>query len=170
MSNITKVTYEDFLESIRLYFLWKDLNKSIKSFYSRGVNIHEAITERIVCYVNDYKHSLGGGSEDAFTKDGRKVQIKATSNYNSDLTSFGPTSQFDILHFVRLDQETDKMYLYDIKIDDLYTIKVNRSETFKDQQLSGKRPRLSVIEKFIKANSEEAYAIVDLKTKKIQKI
>lgn len=167
---ITTVTESDFEESIRLYFLWKELNTSIKEFYSRGVNIHEAITERIVCYVNDFRHSLGGGSEDALTSSNEKVQIKATSNFNSDLTSFGPRSRFDILHFVRLDSNNDVMYLYNLTIDELDSIYVNYNETFREQQLQGRRPRFSIIEKFIIPNDEKPYAVVFLRNKEIKYI
>lgn len=167
---IEKVTEEEFDEAIRLYFLWKELDTSIKSFFSRGVNLHEAITERIVCYVNGYLHSLGAGSEDAFTEDGYQVQIKATSNFNVDLTSFGPKSEFDILHFVRLDRENDIMHLYDISIEELDHIPMNANETFKDQQDANRRPRFSVISRFLQKEDVQPYAKVYLQTSKIEKL
>lgn len=111
-----------------LYFKWKELNLLIKKHYTRGVNLHEAITEHLVCILNNYElHASSGGSEDAITKDNKKVQIKATSNFNDDLTSFGPKSKFDILEFLRLDLENDKFYCYRIPIDNLNNIKVNKN-------------------------------------------
>ncbi|WP_281999076.1 Bsp6I family type II restriction endonuclease [Priestia flexa] len=163
------VSKEQFDEAIRLYFLWKDLDTSIKAFFSRGVNLHEAITERIVCHVNGYLHSLGAGSEDALTEGGEKVQVKATSNFNSDLTSFGPKSEFDILHFVRLDRENDVMYLYDISIEELDDIPMNAHETFKDQQDAGRRPRFSIITRYLQKEEEKPYAKVYLQTGEIEK-
>ena len=142
MSNIKKISFEKYKEIISLYSNWKNLNKSIKNEYSRGIS-----------------------SEDAYTNDKKfKVQIKGSSNFDSDLTSFGPTSEFDILEFARLNQENDKLYLYKIPIDDLYNIKVNSNETFKEQQQNGRRPRFSIIEKYIKKYNLRHYAIVDMIT------
>lgn len=161
MEKITKQTYN---EIISLYPLWKELNKRIKQLYPRGVNFHEVFSEFIVCYVNDYYHSLGVGSEDAFTNDNIKVQIKGTSNFNSDLTSFGPTSEFEILEFARLDQTENNLYLYKIPIDDLYNVHVNKLQTFKQQQQLGRRPRFSIISNFIEPYKLRPYAIVDMRT------
>lgn len=161
MEKITKNKYD---EIISLYPLWKELNKRIKLLYPRGVNFHEVFSEFIVCYVNDYYHSLGAGSEDAFTNDNVKVQIKGTSNYNSDLTSFGPTREFEILEFARLDQNDDYLYLYKIPINDLYNVRVNKAQTFKEQQQLGRRPRFSIISNFIEPYELNPYAKVNMKT------
>lgn len=162
------ITRERFEESIELYFLWKHLNDRIKEHYPRGVNLHEAITEPICCYVNGFLLSLGEGSEDAIIPATEElVQIKATSNFDSDLTSFGPNSNFDYLHFVRLNQKEDKMYLYNIPIENLKTTKVNANETYEEQQNQGRRPRFSIIDKYINAYKIEYYASVDLHTKEI---
>ncbi|WP_245579598.1 hypothetical protein [Mycoplasma leonicaptivi] len=110
-----------------MYFKWKELNNLIKKYYTRGVNLHEAITEHLACLINDYKISTkDDGSEDAFTKDNKKVQIKATSNYDTDLTSFGPKSEFDILEFFRLDNDSDKFFCYRVPIENLNEIMVNK--------------------------------------------
>lgn len=166
MAKITKELFEEILE---VYQLWKELDFRLRKVSSRGVNIHEGISEVIVCYVNGFEHSVGAGSEDAFTDSGEKVQIKATSNYNGDLTSFGPTSEFDLLHFARLDKLADVFYLYDIPLEDLNNTYVNIKQTFKEQQLQGRRPRFSIISKFIEPKKLEYYASVDLRTGKITK-
>lgn len=160
----TRIIDEDlFLETVSLYWKWKELNTSIKQFYSRGVNLHEMITEFICCYANGFLSSLGGGSEDAINQEtGELIQVKGTSNWNSDLTSFGPESKFDCLHFVRLKQDENKMYLYDIPVDKLDDVMVNRNESVRDFKNAGKRPRFSIIEKYIIPNKLEPYAFVDL--------
>lgn len=164
----TPITKERFEKTIELYFKWKDLNGGIKEVYSRGVNLPEAITEPICCYVNGFNLSLGEGSEDGIDpKTGMQVQIKASSNFNSDLTSFGPKSHFDLLHFVRLNQAEDIMYLYNIPLENLYEIKMNRDETFGDQQAQGRRPRFSIIKQYIEAEGIQPYAKVDLKKKEV---
>lgn len=161
------VSADKYQEALDLYHLWKELNFRIKAFYSRGVNLPEAITEIVTCYVNGFTHSLGQGSEDAFTIDGAKVQIKATSNFNSDLTSFGPNSQFEFLHFARLDIEKDELYLYDIPVLELSNVMVNRNETFSDQQRLNRRPRFSIVDKYINRYDISHYAIVDLNNGRI---
>lgn len=167
---LTEITKQRFEKTIELYFKWKDLNFGIKEVYTRGVNLPEAITEPICCFVNGYLLSLGEGSEDAVDpKSNKQVQIKASSNFNSDLTSFGPKSHFDLLHFVRLDASNDVMYFYDIPLSNLYQIKVNASETFADQQKQNRRPRFSIIKQYIEKENIKPYAKVDLKMKKVYK-
>lgn len=102
--------------------------------------------------------------EDALDENNVKIQIKSTSNYHIDLTSFGPTSEFEILEFARLDQDNDYLYLYKIPIDDLYDVLVNKSQTFKQQQQAGRRPRFSIISNFIEPYSLKPYAEVDMIT------
>lgn len=166
LQEISKERYE---ETIELYFMWKELNYGIKKVYSRGVNLPEAITEPICCFVNGFLLSLGEGSEDAVDpKTNMQVQIKATSNFNSDLTSFGPKSYFDLLHFVRLDIIDDVMYFYDIPLDDLYQIKMNVNETFADQQAQNRRPRFSIIRQYIRKENIQPYAKIDLRTREIK--
>lgn len=166
-----KIDKERYDKVRHLYFLWKELNSEIKKDYTRGINLPEAITEPICCYVNGFSLSTGSGSgsEDALTDNYETVQVKASSNFNSDLTSFGPKSEFRYLHFVRLNQSENKMYLYDIPTKDLNEIYVNEYETFKDQQEQGRRPRFSIINKYIIPQDIKAYAIVDLETGDIEK-
>lgn len=156
------VSEELYKKVLKLYFDWKELNTNLKEIYSRGINFHEAFSEYIVCYVNGYRHSLGKGSEDAFDKNNAQVQIKGSSNFDKDLTSFGPTSEFEILEFARLNQEQDKLYLYRIPIDELYNVQVNKNATFLDQQHEGRRPRFSIITRYIEKENIEHYAVVNL--------
>lgn len=159
-----KISKKKFNLVISLYPKWKELNKDIKSLYSRGINFHEVFSEFIICYINDYYHSLKAGSEDAVTNNNIKVQIKSTSNYDSDLTSFGPTSEFEILEFARLNQELDLLYVYKIPINDLYNIPVNKFQTFREQQKEGRRPRFSIIKNFIEPYNLNPYVIINMKT------
>ena len=94
----------------------------------------------------------------------KKVQIKGTSNFNSDLTSFGPSSEFEILEFARLDQSVGLLYLYRIPTDHLYNLYVNSSQKFIEQQKASRRPRFSIINNFIKKYSLNPYAVVNMKT------
>ena len=164
-------TPKDFDDIVDVYFLWKKLNVLIKKVYTRGINLPEYITEGCVCYVNGYELTASEhGSEDAFDiKTNHKIQVKGTSNFNNDLSSFGPRSVFDELHFARLNLNEDKIYLYKIDIQNLYNVKVNSNQTFKQQQEQGRRPRFSLLNTFIIPNNIKEYCIVDLKNKKIVK-
>lgn len=164
-----KIETKDYIRILDAYKTWKEFDAIMREYSSRGVNLHEGISETIVCYVNDFYHSVGKGSEDAVTNDGKLVQVKATSNFNDDLTSFGPTSKFDLLHFARLDKVDDKLYLYDIPIEELYEVPVNENEKFRDKQLKGQRPRFSIIKKYLSEDKERPYAIVDLITGNIKR-
>ncbi|WP_291650939.1 Bsp6I family type II restriction endonuclease [Clostridium sp.] len=169
--SLEKISQERFNKVCDLYFSWKSLNSGIKENYSRGVNLPEAITEPVCCYVNGFLLSLGEGSEDAVDpNNNNQIQVKATSNWDRDLTSFGPRSHFSELHFVRLNQSEDKMYLYNIPIDDLKDVKVNVNETFEEQQADNRRPRFCIIDKYIKPFDIRPYAIVDLKQKVVEVI
>lgn len=149
----------------KAYFLWKELNELILQEYSRGVNIPEYITENLCCIINGYTlHAAEGGSEDAVDTEGNKIQIKATSNFDNDLSSFGPRSQFDILEFVRLDKDNDTFYFYRINLEDLNKVKVNHQESFQSKQSTGQRPRFSIIKQIIEPNKLSHYATVSMKT------
>lgn len=91
------------------------------------------------------------------------VEIKATSNFHDDLTSFSPDTRFDILIFARLDTSTNNLYIYDMGMNfsQFQTIQINRTQTVYDQQLQGKRPRLSLI-KQINSRQITPVATIDL--------
>ena len=166
-----------YFKIINLYDDWRDLNDAFQSIEKRkivgnnvliskgrGINMHESISEIICCYVNDFEYVTKSSEDAVDPKNGDLVQIKSSSNWNSDLTSFGPTSVFDQLHFLRLKRSDlkDEFYLYKIPIDELYDIKVNMHQTFRDQQLQNRRPRFSIINKYIKKYNIEPYAIVNM--------
>lgn len=164
MATLKKIDYDLFLQTVSLYWEWKKLNTSIKQYYSRGINLHEMLSEFICCYANGFLSSLGGGSEDALNPETEElIQVKGTSNWDDDLTSFGPDSKFDCLHFVRLNQDEDRMYLYNIPTDELDNVNVNKNNTVKDFKMAGKRPRFSIIKKYIIPYKLKPYAVVDLK-------
>jgi len=55
-----------------------------------------------------------------------------------------------------------RLYLYRIPIDDLYDVQVNNNATFLDQQNAGRRPRFSIITRYIEREDIEHYAVVNL--------
>ena len=48
-----------FKDSIKAYFLWKELDSIIRNSHSRGINIPETITEALLCYVTGFKLNKG---------------------------------------------------------------------------------------------------------------
>lgn len=122
----------------------------MKAFKSRGVNLPEGISESAFCLEYNCARALkvqGGKSASFDTIDlrtGRMQQIKATS-VEDDLTSFGPRSVWDDLYFLDFYREGKYDGTFDVyKIPNklLLNFPINGHETFKDQQLQGRRPRL----------------------------
>lgn len=98
----SKITIDDARidETCNAYFKWKDLNVYISNHDSRGINMNDAISEPMGCYCLGYLWNRGSEPGDATDpKTGNKIEFKATSRFDSDLSSFGPQCQFDDLVF-----------------------------------------------------------------------
>lgn len=146
--DFAKIDEARFVEVCRLYFMWKDLNNSIKSWTSRGINIPDVISEQMVCFALNLLWNKGNKGGDATDENGALIEIKATSNYDSDLSSFSPKTKFDRLLFFRLDMQQNIADIYDMGFDgnSFKKLKVNQTETVADHQASGRRPRLQLIQ------------------------
>ena len=147
----------------KAYHSWKNLNEIISNdMDSRKVNLPEAISENIACYALGYTRNMDitGDAIDSF---GNLIEIKATANFNSDLSSFSPKTNFNKLIFVRLNLEEDEAYIYDLGLNGTTfgELKVNANETVLDHQRQGRRPRLSLI-KYIESKGIKPVGIVDL--------
>lgn len=152
------------------YFKWKDLNNSLKNYVSRGINFPETISEPMGCYALGYLWNKGSGG-DAQDRNGRKIEMKATSNFDSDLTSFGPKCEFDDFVFLRLDYNNNKLYIYDTGISstELKTLPANKTQTVGDQQEQKRRPRISVIETVINERGLEPTCIFNIRRAEVEK-
>ena len=64
---------------------------------------------KCVSVRGNFSLATGEGSYDAINSKGETIQIKTTSNFDRDLTTFGPKSKFDKLHFVRFDIKKDEV-------------------------------------------------------------
>ena len=159
-----------FLDAVRMYFLWKDLDQGIRSSATRGVNFPETISEALACYALNFQWNKGSGGD--ATNGDKIIEFKATSNWDSDLSSFSPSEEFDRLYFLRLDKKNDELYIYDTEMnsDELKKIKVNKNETFAQQQASGRRPRFSIINFIIEPKGLSAITKVDIRGQKIIKL
>ena len=158
------ISKDEVLKVLEAYFSWKEASEKVKKLNGRGINLHESISERLVCYLNNFALAIGEGSYDAKSSEGDFIQIKATSNFEDDLSSFGPRSKFDFLHFARFDVNKDEVWLYDIPKKELDSIVLNKkkNETFLQQQEQGRRPHFSIIKEFIEKHQLEPYKKVNL--------
>lgn len=159
-----------FLDSIEMYFLWKELDQRIRTSATRGINFPESISEAMACYALDFQWNKGSGGD---AVDGDKIiEFKATSNWDKDTSSFSPSEEFDKLYFLRLDKRNDELYIYDTDINSekLKEFKMNKKETLLEQQEAGRRPRFSVIKFIIEPQGLQPIAKINIREKKVVKL
>ncbi len=148
------------------YFKWKDLNTYISDNAHRGINIPDAISEPIGCYCLGLLWNRGGESGDATDPEtGAKIEMKATSRFDGDLSSFGPRCSFDDLVFLRFNLQNNQVYIYDLHInsDEFDKYPVNRTQTIGDHKRAGKRPHVSLQQLFVDADDLEPDVIFDIR-------
>ena len=128
---------------------WKKINSKVNSLGGRGLNVPDVFSEALYCiYFNAIRTNKTAHSYDCVNiENGAGVQIKSASIQN-DCTSFGPTSTWDELYFMdfAIDGEIDgrvDVYQLDFSLDNII-MNNKKHETFKMQQLQGRRPRLSL--------------------------
>ncbi|WEA93201.1 Bsp6I family type II restriction endonuclease [Streptococcus anginosus] len=153
-------------ETCDAYFKWKDLNTYIKSTSSRGINIPDAISEPMGCYCLGYLWNRGnevGDGTDPAT--GKKIEFKATSNFEGDLSSFGPKTVFDNLVFLRFNLDSNQLYIYDLKIDSekFGSYPANQTQTIQDQKDAGRRPHVSLQRLFVDEQGLKPDIVFDIR-------
>jgi len=144
----------------RLFDIWVKLNNGLGK-YGRKVNIPEVLSEGMFCVFSSsarYQRKLKGKGSASFDtinlKTGEREQIKASS-IKSDLTSFGPKSEWDKLYFMNFynNGAPDGTFdVYEISTRLIYENKVNKGQTMKGQQDEKRRPRFSIMDDIIKPN------------------
>lgn len=141
----------------RLFDIWVKLNNGLGK-YGRKVNVPEVLSEGMFCVFSNsvrYQRKIKGKGSASFDtiniETGEREQIKASS-IKSDLTSFGPKSEWDKLYFMsfynngNIDGTFD---VYEIPNKLIYANKVNRGQTMKLQQGEKRRPRFSIMDDII---------------------
>lgn len=139
-------------ETCNAYFKWKDLNTYIKNNSHRGINMPDAISEPMGCYCLDLLWNRGDEVGDATNpKTGEKIEFKATSRFEGDLSSFGPKCFFDDLVFLRFNLDDNMLYVYDLHInsEDFGKLPANNTQTIEEQKLQGRRPHISLQKLFV---------------------
>ena len=95
---------------------------------------------------------------------GRKVEFKATSRFEGDLSSFGPKTVFDDLVFLRFDIKKDFLYVYDLNInsEEFGKYPANKTQTINDQKKQGRRPHISLQKLFVDAKQLSPDVLFDI--------
>ena len=153
-------------ETCNAYFKWKDLNTYISNNSHRGINMPDAISEPMGCYCLGLLWNRGneaGDATDPITN--KKIEFKATSRFDGDLSSFGPKTTFDDLVFLRFNLEKNLLYIYDLKInsDEFGKYPANQNETIEDQKQQGRRPHVSLCKLFVEAQGLKPDVIFDIR-------
>lgn len=148
------------------YFKWKDLNTYIQNNSHRGINMPDAISEPMGCYCLGYQWNRGKEVGDATDpKTGNKIEFKATSRFEGDLSSFGPTCKFDDLVFLRFNLKENLLFIYDLKInsEEFGKYPANSTETIEDQKKQQRRPHVSLQKLFVEAKQLQPDYIFDIR-------
>lgn len=131
---------------------------------NRAPNMPSELTEAIVCLCTGAE-LIDEGHGDVLLPKGLIGEVKGTSGYEDDLSSFSPSSEFEKLFFVHMDpNSTDIYHVYDLGLNrmSLSKIMVNNSETFADHAKGNRRPRFSIIDKIIRPSNMSPTWKVDM--------
>ena len=152
------------------YFKWKDLNTYISNNARRGINFPDTISEPMACYALGLLWNKGDEVGDATNpRTGEKVELKATSRFEGDLSSFGPRCSFDDLVFLRLNAYRNMLYIYDLHInsEEFGQYPANSKETIQDQKKQGRRPHVSLQRLFVESQGLLPDVIFDIRRCKV---
>ncbi len=104
------------------------------------------------------------GSWDAESRNNERIQIKFCIDKNNELSSFNSNSNFDKLILFSLNLKENKAEIYEISnIQQIKDLKVNKNETFQEQQNQKRKPRFSIFKSIIKPQNIKPKFIIDLK-------
>jgi hypothetical protein len=160
----------DGIKLFQIYREWRGLCDKLASIESRSINLPEGLSEGAFALAMNAPRVSGGiqnanSSFDCFelSTDSR-IQVKACSVL-PDLTSFGPNSQWDKLFFCDFFKDgswSGKFDIYHIPNDLIYNHKVNKDQTFRQQQQQSRRPRFSIYKEIILAQKIQPSLTYDL--------
>jgi hypothetical protein len=130
----------------------------------RAPNMPSELTEAIVCLCTGAE-LIDEGHGDILLPEGLIGEVKGTSSYEGDLSSFSPSSEFDKLYFVHMDPKSHDIYhVYDLELNrkSISGIMVNNTTTFADHSKGNRRPRFSVIDQIIRPRGMKPTWKVDM--------
>lgn len=135
----------------------------------RAANMPSELTEAIVCLCTGAE-LIDKGHGDILLPRGLIGEVKGTSSYEKDLSTFSPSSEFDKLFFVHMDPLTHDIYhVYDLGLNrkSISGIMVNKSATFADHSKGKRGPRFSIIRQIIKPRNMKPTWKVDMSKRAI---
>lgn len=153
-------------ETCNAYFKWKDLNTYISNNSHRGINMPDAISEPMGCYCLGYLWNRGKEVGDATDPtNNRKIEFKATSRFEGDLSSFGPQCVFDDLVFLRFKLDDNLLFIYDLGVnsEEFGQQMANSTETIQDQKEQGRRPHVSLQKLYVDSYNLKPNIIFDIR-------
>lgn len=164
---------KDRLALEEIYSSWRVLCDKASALQARKINLPDALSECGFCYFFKCwrtNYGVTGATHSSFDaydpKTQSRIQIKGCS-VESDLTSFGPDSVWDDLYFVDFYKDGKWDFTFDVYLIDneaIYNTKVNKNETFVDQQRQKRRPRFSIIKSIIEPRNLKPKFTCNIKT------
>jgi hypothetical protein len=150
-----------------LFRRWLKLDRSLKKFGGRGMVLPEYVSEGAFCcaFPDSVRVSAVKGQRCSYdcldTKTGARIQVKASSIV-ADCTSFGPRSEWDLLYYMDCSRTNGEFHIYEINTALMAGVMVNKNETSADQREQGRRPRFSIVKKFIRPLGLEPCKVITL--------
>ncbi len=144
---------------INNYLFNNEINKNLTIKKIRNQNFPSEISENIVKYAifNKYKimPSWNTSVGDLILLN-KKIEVKGFMS--SGPSSFGPDEEWSFIYFIDCKDFINKNFkVYELKISNKnkiwQSIKINKNETFRDQALNKRRPRISFDELYKQLNN-----------------
>ncbi len=125
---------------------WITLKNILQSYGGRSPNLPEVLSEGAWCLYSGSVRLMEPTSADTYNLQKQEAEQIKASSIEDDLTSFGPDSKWDKLYFLDFSKLDGSFDAYKIPTELVYSQILNKRkyETFRDQQLQGRRPRLSI--------------------------
>ena len=132
----------------------KNANNKLKNKKIRLSNFPSYISENIVKFAIYHKYNImptwDTNKGDLIIKKHnifRRIEVKGSINLNNGPCSFGPKEEWDYIYFMDgVDFEKDIYKIYECKLSnksDIWkNIKVNKTQTYEEQCLQKRRPRI----------------------------
>jgi len=157
----------DYAKLKEIFKDWVEINTKLKPLGGRGLNVPDVFSEALFCiFFNSVRTNGTAYSYDCVSLDTLSgIQLKSASIQN-DCSSFGPKSTWDEIYYVdfapngMVDGKVD-FYKIDIDFSNL-VLNAKKGETFRDQQLQGRRPRFSIKSQLINAYEIKPCLSIDL--------
>lgn len=154
----------DKIEWKKLFNSYISLSKWLKGYWARWPNMPEWLSESAFCMISWSKRFINWkGADNSFSFDtfnleeNKAEQIKATT-IEEDVTSFWPKTKWDNIYFMDFYNNWTVDWTFDVYKIDFNLVKSTilnkkKNETFTDQQIAWKRPRICIKTKIIIPNN-----------------